>query len=62
MEAVTEMISDKIVLWQDHSHPNGYRPTLEMLVFPDGQKALRLSVFGKVTTFSYTNAECSKCS
>jgi hypothetical protein len=56
--AVTEIVNDTIVLWQDFTHPNGYRPRLEMMVFPDGKMALKLSVFGKVTVVPYTKAEC----
>lgn len=50
--------ADTITLWQDHSHPNGYRPRLEMIVHRDGTQALKLSVFGKVTVVPYTKAEC----
>lgn len=54
--ATTEM-SEKIILWQDHNHPHGYRPTLKMLTFPDGNHALELSVFGRVTVVPYTKPE-----
>jgi hypothetical protein len=54
----TEITSDKVILWQDHSHPNRYRPTLKMLYFPDGKQALELNVFGNVLVIPYTKAEC----
>ena len=60
-QAMTELIDDKITLWQDHSHSHGYRPTLKMLVFPDGKKALELSVFGRATVVPYTKPECPEC-
>lgn len=60
-EAMTELISDQIILWQDYTHPQGYRPELRMLIFPDGKKALKLSVFGKVTVVPFTRAECKNC-
>ena len=56
-ESATELC-DKIILWQDHTHPNGYRPTLKMLMFPDGKRALELNVFGKVTVIPFIKAEC----
>lgn len=60
-QAVTELLLERVILWQDHAHPNGYRPTLELLTFIDGRKALRLSVHGKVTTVAYTRPECRSC-
>jgi hypothetical protein len=49
---------DEAIVWQDHAHPSGYRPTLKMLYFPDGKQALELNVFGKVMVIPYTKAEC----
>lgn len=57
MSEVTSEICEKVILWQDFTHPNGYRPTLKMLVFPDGKKALEMNVFGNVTVFPFINAE-----
>jgi hypothetical protein len=54
----TTEICDSITLWSDHTHGNGYNPTLEMLIFPDGKRALKLSVFGRVWVTPYTKAEC----
>lgn len=60
-KAVAEIVSDKITLWQDHAHPNGYRPTLKMLKFLNGKIALELNVFGNVTVVPYTPPECPEC-
>lgn len=57
-DAVMELAHDKIILWQDHSHPSGYRPMLRMLVYPDGKCALELHVHGNVTVMPYTKPEC----
>lgn len=57
-EACTDIYRDKIILWQDFTHPEGYRPTLKMLVLPDGKMVLELSVFGRVSVTPYTKAEC----
>lgn len=58
IETATE-ICDKIILWQDYTHPNGYRPTLKLLVFPDGKQALELNVFGNATVVPFIKAERS---
>ena len=60
LQAATE-IAERITLWQDFNHPQGYRPTLCILKFPDGRMALELSVFGRVTVTPYTKAECPEC-
>lgn len=56
-QAMTEPIQERVILWQDHSHPEGYRPTLTLLVFPNGRKCLELSVHGTVMRLPYTSAE-----
>lgn len=53
----TENIKEKVILWQDHSHPIGYRPTLKMLVSDTGEKMIELNVFGKVSVFPYVSPE-----
>ena len=53
----TENIKEKVILWQDHSHPIGYRPTLKMLVSGTGEKMIELNVFGKVSVFTYVSPE-----
>ena len=55
-EAVTEL-AEKVILWQDHTHPNGYRPKLTMLKFPDGRLAIEINVHGSCQVFPYTKAE-----
>ena len=57
----TEITTDKVILWQDYGHPNGYRPTLKMLFYPDGKQALELNVFGRVYITPYTKPECRTC-
>ena len=58
----TEPPHEKIVLWQDHSHPQGYRPTLTLIQYDSGEKCLELRVFGSVYRERYTKAECPRCS
>lgn len=55
--AATDMALEKIILWQDHSHPSGYRPTLKMIEYPGNKFALELNVFGRVTVVPYTKPE-----
>lgn len=56
-EAATEL-AEKVILWQDHTHPEGYRPTLKMVNFPNGKQALELNVHGRVVVLLFTKAEC----
>lgn len=51
-------LAERVILWQDHSHPNGYRPKLTMLIYPDGRMALEMNVFGSVFVRPYVKAEC----
>lgn len=60
-QAMTEITKDKVILWQDHAHPQGYRPTLKLLEFPDGRMALELSVFGRVVVMPYVKPDCPRC-
>lgn len=57
-KAYTDITVEKITLWQDHTHSSNYRPTLRMLVYPDGKQVLELNVFGTVTIMPYAKAEC----
>lgn len=61
-QQVTEPTRSKTVLWQDHTHGQGYNPKLTLIEFEDGSKCLELDVFGRVTRERYVNAECPRCS
>jgi hypothetical protein len=56
--AVTDMAINKTILWQDHTHGQGYNPTLRLIEYPDNKFALELNVFGRVTVVPYIKAEC----
>jgi hypothetical protein len=51
-------LCERTIVWQDHSHGNGYNPKLTMLKFPNGKLALELQVFGTVSVLPYVKPEC----
>lgn len=53
-EASLESIPERVILWQDHAYPYGYRATLSLLHFADGSEALELSHGGYVIRRPYT--------
>lgn len=54
----SEEILDEVILWQDHSHPCGYRPILKLLTFPGHKKSIEMNVFGTVFRVDYVSPEC----
>jgi len=58
-KAVTDMAINKTILWQDHTHGEGYNPSLKMIEYPGNKFALELNVHGRVFVFPYTKAECN---
>lgn len=56
-QACQDLALNKIVLWSDHTHGEGYNPTLKMIEYPGKKFALELSVFGRVYVTPYTKSE-----
>lgn len=57
IHAAQDMAVNKVVLWSDHTHGEGYNPTLKMIEYPGKKFCLELNVFGRVTVVPYTKAE-----
>ncbi len=51
--AAIDMAIDKVVLWQDHAHPNGYRDSLTLVKYSEEKWSYEFNVGGTVQVIPY---------